>query len=209
MGNKLARTTQVSPSEYYLHDLPSSYNLVLKEALGGGRFLKSIQCVHDEGLLLVKVYFKRGEFINLKEYEKKLYEIREKLKDIQHSHVWPFQYWLETDKAAYLLRQYFFSNLHDRISTRPFLSVIEKKWLAFQLLHALKQIHERGICHGDIKCENVLVTSWNWVYLADFYGSLKPTYLPVDNPADFSFFFDTGGRRRCYLAPEVWCQVLF
>ncbi len=66
MGNKLARTTQVSPSEYYLHDLPSSYNLVLKEALGGGRFLKSIQCVHDEGLLLVKVYFKRGEFINLK-----------------------------------------------------------------------------------------------------------------------------------------------
>jgi hypothetical protein len=91
MGNKLARTTQVSPSEYYLHDLPSSYNLVLKEALGGGRFLKSIQCVHDEGLLLVKVYFKRGEFINLKEYEKKLYEIREKLKDIQHSHVWPFQ----------------------------------------------------------------------------------------------------------------------
>ncbi|CAM6046085.1 unnamed protein product [Sphagnum compactum] len=202
MGNKLARTTQVSASEYYLHDLPSSYNLVLKETLGGGRFLKSVQCVHDEGLLLVKVYFKRGEFIDLKEYERKLHEIREKLKDIEHSHVWPFQYWLETDKAAYLLRQYFFSNLHDRISTRPFLSVIEKKWLAFQLLHALKQSHERGIYHGDIKCENVLVTSWNWVYLADFYGSLKPTYLPVDNPADFSFFFDTGGRRRCYLAPE-------
>lgn len=66
MGNKLARTTQVSPSEYYLHDLPSSYNLVLKEALGGGRFLKSVQCVHDEGLLLVKVYFKRGEFPDLK-----------------------------------------------------------------------------------------------------------------------------------------------
>ncbi|CAK9875311.1 unnamed protein product [Sphagnum jensenii] len=202
MGNKLARTTQVSASEYYLHDLPSSYNLVLKETLGGGRFLKSVQCVHDEGLLLVKVYFKRGEFIDLKEYERKLHEIREKLKDIEHSHVWPFQYWLETDKAAYLLRQYFFSNLHDRISTRPFLSVIEKKWLAFQLLHALKQSHERGIYHGDIKCENVLVTSWNWVYLADFYGSLKPTYLPADNPADFSFFFDTGGRRRCYLAPE-------
>lgn len=66
MGNKLARTTQVSASEYYLHDLPSSYNLVLKEALGGGRLLKSVQCVHDEGLLLVKVYFKRGESLDLK-----------------------------------------------------------------------------------------------------------------------------------------------
>lgn len=55
---------------------------------------------------------------------------------------------------------------------------------------------------GDIKCENVLVTSWNWLYLADF-ASFKPTYIPDDDPSDFSFFFDTGGRRRCYLAPEV------
>ncbi|KAJ7571090.1 hypothetical protein O6H91_01G148400 [Diphasiastrum complanatum] len=201
MGNKLARTTQGSPAEYYLHDLPSSFNLVLKEVLSSGRFLKSVQCVHDEGLLLVKVYFKRGEFLDLKEHDRQLYKIREQLKDIDHSHVWPFQHWHETDKAAYLLRQYFFSNLHDRINTRPFLSTIEKKWLAFQLLLALKQSHERGVCHGDIKCENVLVTSWNWVYLAD-YASYKPTYIPDDNPSDFSFFFDTGGARRCYLAPE-------
>ncbi|XWS72101.1 hypothetical protein CRYUN_Cryun02cG0011700 [Craigia yunnanensis] len=54
---------------------------------------------------------------------------------------------------------------------------------------------------GDIKCENVLVTSWNWLYLADF-ASFKPTYIPYDDPSDFSFFFDTGGRRLCYLAPE-------
>lgn len=50
-------------------------------------------------------------------------------------------------------------------------------------------------------CENVLVTSWNWVYLTDF-ASFKPTYIPDDDPSDFSFFFDTGGRRLCYLAPE-------
>ncbi|KAI7755186.1 hypothetical protein M8C21_008735 [Ambrosia artemisiifolia] len=111
------------------------------------------------------------------------------------------QFWLETDKAAYLLRQYFFNNLHDRLSTRPFLSLVEKKWLAFQLLYAVKQSHDNGVCHGDIKCENVLVTSWNWLYLADF-ASFKPTYIPHDDPSDFSFFFDTGGMRRCYLAPE-------
>lgn len=64
--------------------------------------------------------------------------------------------------------------------------------------------HEKTfkIIAGDIKCENVLVTSWNWIYLADF-ASFKPTYIPHDDPSDFSFFFDTGGRRRCYLAPEV------
>ena len=54
-------------------------------------------------------------------------------------------------------------------------------WIAFQLLHALAQCHERGVCHGDIKCENVLVTSWDWVYLADF-ASYKPVRLLADNP---------------------------
>ncbi|KIJ34241.1 hypothetical protein M422DRAFT_263736 [Sphaerobolus stellatus SS14] len=57
------------------------------------------------------------------------------------------------------------------------------------------------ISHGDIKCENILVTAWNWVYLTDF-ASYKPTYLPLDDPADFSFFFDISGRRTCYIAPE-------
>nr|XP_043627888.1 serine/threonine-protein kinase VPS15 [Erigeron canadensis] len=201
MGNKIARTTQASATEYYLHDLPSSYNLVLKEVLGRSRFLKSIQCKHDEGLVLVKVYFKRGDSIDLKDYERRLARIRDIFNRIENPHVWPFQFWLETDKAAYLLRQYFFNNLHDRLSTRPFLSLVEKKWLAFQLLCAVKQSHDHGVCHGDIKCENVLVTSWNWLYLADF-ASFKPTYIPHDDPSDFSFFFDTGGRRRCYLAPE-------
>jgi phosphoinositide-3-kinase regulatory subunit 4 len=43
------------------------------------------------------------------------------------------------------------------------------------------QAHERGVCHGDIKCENVLVTSWNWIFITDF-ACYKPTYLPADNP---------------------------
>lgn len=58
------------------------------------------------------------------------------------------------------------------------------------------------IFHGDIKTENVLVTSWNWLYLSDYSSSFKPTFLPEDNPADFSFYFDISGRRTCYLAPE-------
>jgi hypothetical protein len=52
---------------------------------------------------------------------------------------------LQTDKAAYLLRQYFFSNLHDRLSTRPFLSQIAKKWLAFQV-RSLFLSHFPSLC---------------------------------------------------------------
>lgn len=47
----------------------------------------------------------------------------------------------------------------------------------------------------------MLITTWNWAYLTDF-ASYKPVYLPLDDPADFSFFFDTSGRRTCYIAPE-------
>jgi phosphoinositide-3-kinase regulatory subunit 4 len=73
--------------------------------------------------------------------------------------------------------------------------------MAFQLLNGLRDARNRKIFHGDIKSENILVTSWNWIYLTDF-ASYKPSYLPLDDPADFSFFFDMSGRRICYLAPE-------
>lgn len=56
-----------------------------------------------------------------------------------------------------------------------------QRWITFQLLQALSQAHAHGVCHGDIKAENVMVTSWNWVFLTDF-ASYKPTYLPADNP---------------------------
>lgn len=37
--------------------------------------------------------------------------------------------------------------------------------------------------------------------MSDF-ASFKPTYLPEDNPADYTYFFDTSRRRTCYVAPE-------
>lgn len=43
--------------------------------------------------------------------------------------------------------------------------------------------------------------------MTDFAGSLKPTRLPLDDPSDFSFFFDTSGRRICYVAPERFYKV--
>lgn len=42
------------------------------------------------------------------------------------AHVLPFQRFQQTDRAVYLMRQHIFSNLHDRLSARPFLSDMEK-----------------------------------------------------------------------------------
>lgn len=75
------------------------------------------------------------------------------------------------------------------------------------MLLALDECHKVGVYHGDIKSENILVTSWNWLYLTDF-ASFKPIRLPEDNPADFAYYFDTSGRRVCSTAPERFSQAI-
>lgn len=49
------------------------------------------------------------------------------------------------------MREYVKHSLYDRVSTRPFLTSLEKKWITFQVLCALHQCHKQKICHGDIK----------------------------------------------------------
>ncbi|CAN0572550.1 unnamed protein product, partial [Laminaria digitata] len=78
---------------------------------------------------------------------------------------------------AYLLRQHLHGTLSDRLSTRPFLTDTEKRWLVYLLLRAAAQCHGKGVCRGDIKSENVLVSSGNWVLLTDL-APFKPTFLP-------------------------------
>ena len=54
-----------------------------------------------------------------------------------------------TDRAGFLVRQFMKHSLYDRISTRPFLTPTEKKWIAFQLLLALQQarIHKSNLSY--------------------------------------------------------------
>ena len=66
----------------------------------------------------------------------------------------------------------------------------------------MRDARNRRVAHGDIKSENVLITSDLSVVLTDFSSSFKPTFLPIDDPSDFSFFYDTSARRTCYIAPE-------
>lgn len=63
-------------------------------------------------------------------------------------------------------------------------------WVSYQLLLGLQQSHAVGVVHGDIKCENCLLTSWGWAYIADF-APFKPARLPADNPVR--------GSMRCLL----------
>jgi phosphoinositide-3-kinase regulatory subunit 4 len=111
--------------------------------------------------------------------------------------VFSWQRMLETEKAAYLVRQFFYGSLYDRIrleketfcrfkqgnddingsnirSTRPFLTLIEKKWIAYQLLHGVAETHSKQVCKqhviqvlfniGHIKTKDLTVKDIPWRY---------------------------------------------
>ncbi|KMQ48454.1 Armadillo-like helical [Trichophyton rubrum] len=186
-------------------DVPELADLTYERSLGTARFMKSIRARHRDGLAFVKVIMKPYPSLKLDPYVRAIMRERRLLEGVPNA--LGYQRILETSTGGYLVRQYIYSSLYDRLSTRPFLEDIEKKWIAFQLLCSLRDCHAQNVFHGDIKTENVLVTSWNWLYLSDFSSSFKPTFLPEDNPADFSFYFDTSGRRTCYLAPERFLEA--
>ncbi|SPO22646.1 related to VPS15 - ser/thr protein kinase [Ustilago trichophora] len=175
------------------------------KGIGNSRFLRAVRAKHKFGPIVVKTFVKPDPSMSLKSLVKHIRIERESLADVPN--VLTYQKVVETERAGYLIRQWLHSNLYDRISTRPFLSAVEKRWITYQLLHAMRDAHERGIAHGDLKCENILVTTSLMIYVTDFASSFKPTYLPLDDPSDFSFFFDTSGRRTCYLAPERFYEA--
>ena len=198
MGQGYSLTTLSAASASI--DVPELADLVHDKTLSSARFMKSIRARHQQGFVFIKAVMKPYPSFQVSKYVKQITKERNALADVPNA--LGYQRIVEIGAGGFLVRQHIYSSIYDRMSTRPFLEDIEKKWLVFQLLCAIRDCHARDVFHGDIKTENLLVTSWNWLYLTDFSASFKPTKLPEDNPADFSFYFDTSGRRTCYLAPE-------
>ena len=201
MGNQVTTLGQIYPVEYYLVDYCN--DMLFDVNIGSTRFMKVARVKHkDLGYCVAKVYAINDQSIPIQEHKLKLEQIKESIRVSGELGSLPYIDCIVNEKCVIILRQYIKYNLYDRLSTRPFLTSIEKRWIAYQLLRCIQALHKsQAICHGDIKTENVLVTSFLWVTLTDF-ASYKPVVLPANNPSDFSYFFDTSRRHCCNMAPE-------
>ena len=104
--------------------------------------------------------------------------------------------------AGILIRQYIKYNLNDIQYHMHCVSEIEKKWICFQLLQGLEQIHSQNRCHGDIKPNNILLTSKLSVFLSDI-SVYKPAYIQIENLSNNqNYFYSSEYDNSCYLAPE-------
>lgn len=205
MGPRLSLLAPLAPTVAVSSYIDALEDYKFVELLSDSRFLKTIKALdkHTGYWVIIKLIIKPStpnytiQFNGLLELLVKQSSL---LVPISNTLTW--HKIIETDRAGYLIRQMGKINLYDRLSMRPFLEPIEKLFITFQLLRVVSELHSLNIHHGDLRSENIIVTSSNWVFLTDFAGLIKPVYLPEDNPNQFSFYFDTSDRRVCYIAPE-------
>lgn len=210
MGNSSLRPSLVADAAVnFQADLPK---FILQSKIGNGKLMKTYLMRCESNSVVVKVYMSYPDE-EIRIFAAELTRIWYTISPSKYPNLLPYQLWMKSTSRQpkstvvpiYLIRQYLYSNLNDRISTRPFLNETEKYWILYQIFKCLETCHDLMIMHGDIKPENILCTTNNWVVLTDF-AAFKPVNVPDDNPSDFQYFFDSMGRPRCYIAPERFCN---
>lgn len=183
------------------------------QLLRSSKFMKTALLSSSDGAeAVVKVHnlpaaMTKSDVAALQTIAQRIFELRSAFTLYRTPHAVPYGLSFVGMKhnAAFMVRQHTGTSLADRVHSRPFLSYIERLWLTFQLLKALQSAHAKGICHGDLHPENVLVLAHNWLLLVD-WAPYKPTFLPLEDPANYIYFFGSGDKRRCCVAPERFCS---
>ncbi|VDM51815.1 unnamed protein product [Angiostrongylus costaricensis] len=175
------------------HEVPFS--------LGSTRFMKVARGRNSEGACVWKVFLTQEDAIVYEPYRKGVFRIRDALVNAPNCCVMKRIYVSVLDisspksrsikintkiaqvtpKWAVLIRPFQKQTLCDRLSTRPYIIQQEKIWYIYQIFKALAQCQKANVCHGDLKSQNVLISSWNWLQITDF-APYKPSYLPHVSP---------------------------
>ena len=212
MGQKVVRSKTFLDIDYFLLNFP---HLKKVKIINNGLLYKTllVNNINDNAPLILKI-FPKGDY-DLKIYNtmfKKMKEIKSKVEQklikpnsyTKFYNIVPIFLLEDKERAGIFIRQNFFFDLKERLYTLPYLTKIEKIWIIFQFFYGIYQLHEAGIYHGDLRIENILLTSNSSVFICDI-SPYKPAYLKIDDIGMYTCYFGNNlndNFRSCYLAPE-------
>ena len=92
-------------------------------------------------------------------------------------------------------------SLRDILDKRYFLPPIYKIYLIYSICNGLNYVHSKGIVHGDLKCDNILLSTEKKYYVGRYY-------YPIPKLADFGLgqFHpnDVAAGTPGFIAPEIF-----
>ena len=223
MGQNLSLNTFTPDVLVYIQKYFPRYNII--KLLNNGMLYKTVLISIDkeDNPLILKIFFKnnyneKDKVIFVKEVDY-MAIIQQKIFEKKIKNICPI-IGLENNPldinsvsrpVGMIFRQYTEYNLQERIYLMPYLQNIEKIWITFQLLYALNDLKEMEIIHGDLKPDNILLSSNLSLYICDF-ATYKPAYVSIEDIADYTYFFGTNSTdsmKGCYLAPERFVENKF
>ena len=207
MGQKFSLNKITPDVTVYIQKYFPNYNLI--KVLTNGMIYNTVLLTIDKNKnpLILKTFFKNDyddKDLKFFDQEYKIMDnIRKEIMKKQINNICPIIKMENNSnlKVGLIFRQYVEHNLKERIYLMPYLQNIEKIWITFQILYALKDLKQMKIIHGDLKPENILLTSNLSVYISDL-SCYKPAYISIDN---YTYYFGTNRRdsmKGCYIAPE-------
>lgn len=168
---------------------------VTKKVLGEG-FFGSVKVGYHRlsGVPVAIKTLKKQQFLdNGMRYPPREVEIMSSLK---HPNIFRFFHAISTDTAVYLISELVSGGeLFDYASQREHLPESECRVIVRQILSAVAYMHSKGICHRDLKLENILI---------DAFGVIKIIDFGLGN------FFTSGAKLSTfcgspdYAPPELW-----
>eukprot|EP00923_Selenidium_pygospionis_P041936 GHVN01072778.1.p1 GENE.GHVN01072778.1~~GHVN01072778.1.p1 ORF type:complete len:652 (+),score=42.76 GHVN01072778.1:135-2090(+) len=191
----------------YCSQILAECGVALRRPLSSGRMQRVFEGDEKNGGPVVAKVLLPREFQSIKEHLFALHLCKAVFSIPIHPNVVPYQRFVVKGNGACVLRPYFTNSLYEVLISSRKLTPTHLKWIGFQLICGLCQMHSMGVAHGDLKAENVMLTSINHLFLVDM-ATYKPVFLTSEDLRDYSVFFETDSqsaklyRSRCYLAPE-------